>query len=353
MQEWVRETRAWHAGQVDSPIGPVPRVATDLRWQDDLGALKVRLCIGRTSYGVEPGLYAVGNPSGDSPVLVSANYKLSFDRLRQELGGLDLWILVLDTRGVNVWCAAAKGTFGTDEVVHRVQATRLAEVVKHRTLIVPQLGAPGVAAHQVKERCGFAVEYGPVRARDIPAFLAAGMKATPEMRRVRFNLWDRLAVIPVELIHWAGYALPIAAVLSLVSVFIARGQDLRTACQGALTSALLVLGAYLAGGVATPVLLPWLPGRAFSVKGAVVGVLLFGVCVLAGWIPGRPTAGCLPVLAWALMLPAVSAFMAMNYTGTSTYTSQSGVRREMRFAVPAQIVAGAIGLGLWVAAHVV
>jgi CO dehydrogenase/acetyl-CoA synthase gamma subunit (corrinoid Fe-S protein) len=70
---------------------------------------------------------------------------------------------VLDTQGINVWCAAGKGTFGTDELVHRIEATQLHDVVRHRVLILPQLGAPGVAAHDVKKRSGFTIEYGPVR----------------------------------------------------------------------------------------------------------------------------------------------------------------------------------------------
>ena len=102
----------------------------------------MRWGIGRMLYRVEPGLYAVGRPDPQSPVLVSANYKLSFDRLRRQLGGWDAWILVLDTKGVNVWCAAGKGTFGTDELVGRVESCRLAEVVAHRRLIVPQLARP-------------------------------------------------------------------------------------------------------------------------------------------------------------------------------------------------------------------
>ena len=77
---------------------------------------------------VEPGLYSLGNPTSESPVFVTANYTLSFDALRSALKGIDGYILVLDTQGVNVWCAAGKGTFGTDELVKRIEATRLHEV---------------------------------------------------------------------------------------------------------------------------------------------------------------------------------------------------------------------------------
>ena len=93
-------------------------------------------------YRVETGLYAIGSPGPDSPVLVSANYKMSFDRLRSQMSGLDVWILVLDTQGVNVWCAAGKGTLSTDELVRRIEEYRLVERTSHRTVIVPQLAAP-------------------------------------------------------------------------------------------------------------------------------------------------------------------------------------------------------------------
>lgn len=152
------------------------------------------------------------NPTTDCPVFVTANYKMSFDRLRSALAGVDGWILVLDTKGINVWCAAGKGTFGTDELVRRIDDAELTKVVSHNRLIVPQLGAPGVSAHKVRERSGFRVTYGPVRAEDIPAFLEAGMKATTEMRRVQFPARDRLAVAPVELVLSAKYVIAIMLV---------------------------------------------------------------------------------------------------------------------------------------------
>lgn len=96
----------------------------------------------------------------------------------------------LDTRGVNVWCAASKGTFGTEELIRRVEAVRLSEIVKHRTLILPQLGATGVSTHEVEKKSGFHIIYGPVRACDVMAFLETGMKATPEMRKIEFGFFD-------------------------------------------------------------------------------------------------------------------------------------------------------------------
>jgi acetyl-CoA decarbonylase/synthase complex subunit gamma len=280
-------------------------------------------------------------------VLVSANYKMSFDRLRSELAGIDAWILVLDTKGINVWCAAGKGTFGTDELVLRVKETGLERVVSHRRLVVPQLGAPGVSAHEVRKQCGFGVVYGPVRAADLPRFLSNGMRADAEMRRVRFGLADRAAVTMVEVAQGGGYALLIAAVFVLLGGLGADGFVLDRVLTVGIPEALLVLGAFLGGAVVTPILLPCIPGRAFALKGAWVG--LFGTLGLWWLLVGWPAEGTAmwTLVAWLLLGSALASFVAMNFTGASTYTSLSGVRKEMRRAVPAQAVAVVAGLALW------
>jgi len=326
---------AWMTGDVETPIGNVPKVGTRLTLRDELGALKVRFAIGRNHYAVDPGLYAIGEPTVESPVFVSANYKLSFDYLRCALGGTDGWILVLDTKGINVWCAAGKGTFGTEEIVNRVQQTRLDQVVSHRKLIVPQLGAPGVSAPEVAKQSGFSVLYGPVRAEDLPEFLESNFRATPEMRRVRFTLRDRIAVIPVELVIWFKQALSLAIALALLSGFSRDGYSLINAPRvfG------LVFAGWLTGGALVPMLLPWIPARAFSIKGLWVGLALWVVLGTAGLMgPTNLIEG-----GWGLILIAIVSFMALNFTGTSTYTSMSGVKKEMKIAIPLQLIMAIAG----------
>ena len=133
-------------------------------------------------------------------MLVTANYKMSYDLVRQSLSGRNCWLLVLETYGINVWCAAGKGTFGTGELVRRVTSSGLAKVVSHRRLILPILGAPGVSAHQVARRCGFVVSYAAIRAADLPGYLDNGMLTTPGMRQLTFTLYERLVLIPVEIV---------------------------------------------------------------------------------------------------------------------------------------------------------
>jgi acetyl-CoA decarbonylase/synthase complex subunit gamma len=254
---------------------------------------------------------------------------------------------VLDTKGINVWCAAGKGTFSTGELVQRIFVTRLSGLVTHRKLILPQLGAPGVAAHEVRKATGFTVRYGPVRAADLPRFLDSDLKATAEMRRVTFSTGDRIALAPVELLSWGKWGVLIAVVLGVLSGF---GRDIfsvERALWNMLGAAIPILGGLAAGAVITPWLLPWLPGRAFASKGAWAGALLMIAYLLVFNLVALEPNGWIDWTAWGLLVIAAASFVGMNFTGASTYTSLSGVRKEMRTAVPIQACVAVAGLGFW------
>jgi len=298
-------------------------------------------------YTVDPGLYALGEPDEKSPVLVTASYKMSFDKLREALPGRNAWILILDTRGINVWCASGKGTFGTSELIGRIESSGLVQIVSHRELILPQLSGPGVAAHQVKKLSGFKATYGPIRSKDLPAFLDTGLKATSEMRLKSFTTWERMELIPMELMGALKPGILVILIFFFLA-FLGRSKEgWVNALSHGLFSVLAILAAILAGAVLTPLLLPWLPGRAFSFKGLSLGAIFATIvagCYWGGWIT---KVGGLEILAWVLLIPALSAYLAMNFTGASTYTSLSGVKKEMRWALPLEIGAGIVGIILW------
>lgn len=320
--------------------GQVATVKADWEWPDYRGAVSVRLGIGRDRYTVEPGLYAMGDPGPDSPVLATANYKLTFDHLRRAIRGRDAWILVLDTKGVNVWCAAGKGMFATTELVRRIHLAGLDRLVAHRVVIVPQLGAVGVAAQAVQAATGFRVVFGPVRAGDVPAFLDAGMRATPVMRTVDFPMWDRFVVALVE---WSRNLKTMGAVLAALFLVAGLGSgvfSMGRAWSGALLGFAAYLCGFVAGNTVTPVLLPWLPGRALSLKGAVAGALTgLGAAFMASG----------PAMGAGLWLGAVAtgSWYGMQFTGATTYTSSSGVEREMRRALPVQAAVVVVAVLLW------
>lgn len=324
-------------------------MATELTTGDHIGGLGVRVGIRRMNYAVTPGLYCVGKPDSSSPVLVSANYKLSFDHLRRELGGLSAWILVLDTNGINVWCAAGKRTFGTDTLVSALQISNLDKLVEHRRLILPQLGAPGVAAHLVKRATGFEVKYGPVLAADLPWYLANGQKAMAGMRCKDFSLAERLVLAPMEFIPAIKLVLPVGLLLTLLLAAMAPAGFWAALAVSAWKPALVLLLSVTAATVLGPALLPWLPGRMFAVKGLALGLPVSLAIVAALWSP-EPWAYWLGSV---LLSTAAASFALMNFTGASTYTSLSGVKKEMRLFVPQQAIAALGGIVLLVLARLI
>jgi hypothetical protein len=331
---------------IESAGGSVPRIKTRLEASDHLGTLIARLGINRDQYKIAPGLYGVGNPDQDSPVLVTANYKLSFDSLRRELTDLDAWLLVLDTRGINVWCAAGKALFSTRELVERVKQTRLDTVVNHKRVILPQLGATGVSAHHVKKASGFEVVWGPVRAEDIRRFIASNNRTDNAMRKVTFSIWERTVLIPVELSH-----LPKPTFWVLLALFFLSGVGTQVfSLSDAWYRGLMALTAYaggiIAGAVAAPILLPWLPGRAFALKGTLTGGIVGLIVVLLF----KNSLIWLETAALMFMTMATSSYLAMNFTGSTPFTSPSGVEKEMRQAIPVQAGALLVAVVAWVSA---
>ena len=324
-----------------------PTVSTKLEWADKLGALKMRMGFGRDDYRLEPGLYRLGTPDNNSDVLISANYKLSFDMLRKELDGLNLWILVIDTNGVNVWCAAGKGSFGTERVVKSIKDHSLEHIVKHRRVILPQLCAPGVAAHLVKEQTGFRAVFGPVLAKDIKAYIAAGYKATPEMRKMAFPLKERAKLIPNDFMYGKYKLLAILAGLFFVSGLDRSGFLFDKMLSTGLFPVLNIFMAYFAGIVFGPLFLTWIPFRAFALKGIFWGSL--STVVLNLIFSVSP----LESIALGLMNISIASFMTMNFTGSSTFTSLSGVQKEMKWAVPLQIGLIATGIILFIVSKLI
>jgi len=162
----------------------------------------------------EPGLRRVGQPDESSPVLLTGNYDLTVRRVVRALEGCDAWLIVAPSGGINVWCAAAGGHLSTHQVVTALKTSGVAERVAHRQVILPQLAATGVLALDVFRRAHWSVRFGPVDAKDLPAYLATRVK-TDSMRRVRFSLGDRLQMatswaVPTSLVV-GGFAVLLRA----------------------------------------------------------------------------------------------------------------------------------------------
>jgi len=332
---------------LELPVGKIKKISTSLTKKDILGGTLIRLNINRNNYAIEPGLYAIGNPDENSPVLVSANYKFTFDKLRVELVNLNLWLLIIDTKGINVWCAAGKGTFGTQEILKRMRQTKLDTVVKNKTLILPQLGAPGVSAYTITKYTGFKVIYGPVAAVDIKEFLQNACETTPDMRKVKFNILDRAVLTPVETIQKIKY-FPLVVILFLIINFIANNNlSFLEIFNLSMRNSIPYLIAILLGTVCIPIFLPIIPFKSFALKGTVVG-LICSIITIYFRSTFLYTDSLMIMASNTLLLTSITTYLGLNFTGSSTYTSFSGVLKETIWAMPIVIVASVIGVILMI-----
>ncbi len=244
----------------------------------------------------QPGLYAVGAPDASSPVLVTGNFDLTVRRVVQAIDGqVDVWLLVADSAGINVWCAAGGGFFTAEKVIAALKSSHVADVVRHRALVLPQLAANGVDGWRIRQETGWGVHWGPARAEDIPAYLSAKRKKTNAMRWVVFPLKDRLEMTAAVGVF---YLLLLGVVLAIFW---------RPVFWSALIASLVLTVIY-------GVFLPWIPGRDGIGKGislallTVAGVLVWGLT--RGWLPVQ-------VWNWSLGMGYLAFFVGAEFQGMS------------------------------------
>jgi len=246
---------------------------------------------------VRPGLYRVGEPNSKSPVLVTGNFDLTVRRVVRQLDGrVDCWLLVADSAGINVWCAAGGGYFSAEKVTAAVKISGVEELVAHHTLVLPQLAACGVDGRQVHRETGWAVRWGPARARDIPAYLSAGRQKSDAMRWVTFPLRERIEMMLVTLGFYGLFILVPLAVLWRPMFW-------------PVTAALCGLSLFYT------IVLPWLPGHDGLAKSVpLVCIALAGLYVysaLWGHLPPHS------IFNWTVGLVGLAVFTGAELQGMS------------------------------------
>jgi hypothetical protein len=245
-------------------------------------------------------------------VLVTANFLLTFTTVRKHLRGLDCYLLVIDSRGINVWCAAGKGNFSAEEICNSLRATCVGDLVEKRKLILPKLAANGVRFRDIKRLAGWDAVFGPVYSRDLPEYLRGGCVLTEGMKRVRFNLADRLWVAtPFALFVAFGFMVPLLILPSLYSRMIP------------------LIG--LAAGVLFPAAFNILPTDRFFKKAIVLGAV--GSIVLLPFLlsAGAPIRD---IIMWTLTIIGITLFVAMDFSGMSPVSNYSKIKEEYYVAAP-------------------
>ncbi|MFX0000377.1 MAG: methyltransferase domain-containing protein [Candidatus Hodarchaeota archaeon] len=180
---------------LDNPGYYRPRVR---KFKGFSAQMSIYRCIftGQTDHvPIEPGIYQSGNPNESSPIIVTANYVYTYIKVMRALKGLDAWVLCVDSRGINVWCAARGNNFGNKQLIEAVEASGIANITNKKTIIVPQLSAGGIAAPLIKAEAPnfpFNILYGPVWAKYLPQFLEERPARKPDkMKLAKFTISHR------------------------------------------------------------------------------------------------------------------------------------------------------------------
>ncbi|MHA1770008.1 MAG: methyltransferase domain-containing protein [Candidatus Thorarchaeota archaeon] len=290
---------------------------------------------------IPPGLYRAGFPSSNSPAVVTANYEHTYYTVMRALKADDMnaWVLVCDTDGINVWCAARGISFNTDDVINMMYLTRLDEKVAHNELILPQLSAAGVVAHEITTRTKFRARYGPVRIQDLSAWLDAEMPSPKprEMATVTFDIKERMtqALVHLPFLMKMGLIYPFALTF-LAFIFASLGiaiihPALASGFAVFASYALLFLGELLIAlfgySLFLGLVFPILPSRGNSFIRRGIGLAIItlpiGSLLMISLGVGPRT-----FISWLAIQFILSIAMTLDWSGLTTVSDPKAIRAE-------------------------
>ncbi len=240
------------------------------------------------------GLVRVGRPGPASPVLVSGNYALTVQRLLRTLRGHHCHLLIANSRGSNVWCAAGMNEFTEFDLIDALTVSGLAQRVQTRRIIVPPYAAVGIDRDVVRKQTGFRVIWGPTDLKLLPRYLDAGCRRDASMVRATFPLLDRMEQAVST--AWS-YTLTISPLLFVWPNFLAKVIGLNF---------LLYCLAYGA--------LPLLPAETRWRRSLLLALLSMGGMAGAGLFLRWPLTD---TLAWSLVLLGLTLLLVMDMCGST------------------------------------
>lgn len=234
---------------------------------------------------VPPAVYELGRPGLNAPVLLTGNFLASVDAVCSAMAERDAYLIVEDTDGWNVWCAADAGLFNAEKAAAEIELYGLDELVAAHRVIVPRLG--GRVHEPLAALTGWQVSVGPIEARDLPLFLDRGMD--PQMRSLTrlYRPRERLRVGVLTLVQLPLFLLP----LRLLPVRLRR-----PAWRFA-----------LAAGCLLPLAHDRLPGRTGVTKGALLGGAVAALGVATRTL--RPSA--------AVVVAAIAPYVGWIYQSST------------------------------------
>jgi acetyl-CoA decarbonylase/synthase complex subunit gamma len=121
---------------------------------------------------VSPGLYEIGTPGAESPIMVTTNFSLTYFTVAGEVegSGVPAWLLIADSEGMSVLTAWAAGKFDAEKIAKTVKQFDVASKITHRKLVIPGYVA-SLLGELEDEMQGWQILVGPREAVDITNYL--------------------------------------------------------------------------------------------------------------------------------------------------------------------------------------
>jgi acetyl-CoA decarbonylase/synthase complex subunit gamma len=290
--------------------------------------LKVAVCwfnAFKHTYAFEPGLYYTGKHyDREAPLLVTSNYFLTVFLIIRRIRRFNARLLVIDTDGINVWCAAGKGKFSNAEILRQLDRydRNLLTSGQRLSMILPKLGLAGVNLRALR-KAGIKPVIGPIYAKDLPAYLSQPPFKDRNEDRIKFGLQSRLFTWIPGLVQYLGY--------SFAAVIVLWGMEQIWGLSVPL--GLMLLTALLA--TAYPILFPLIPGVRFAVKGLWLAAFTStGLGVLAA----VRVISLADLIMAVLFTFATAVFIGLSYTGNSAVSNYSRVRKETAHFLPLNVL---------------
>ena len=281
----------------------------------------------RKTFVIEPGLYYTGEKYNiDSPLLVTCNYHMTVFWLWRVLKKRSVRLLVIDTKGINVWCSAGKGQFSAGNIIRQLNRydNNIIYTNDKLEIVLPKLSLSGVSIPKLKS---YSIKpiIGPVYARDLPEYLDNQPLRDRVNDKFKFSFTDRLFTLAPSVIQFTKYLILMFAALFVWHYFFNTGIYWQVLPIGILF------------GISYIILFPLLPTKKFAIKGLTL-FLFFGLMLFYYFINTSHAMDTLTLLFYLSFMSATSIFFSLYYTGNSGVSNYSLVKKEVIHFLPVSAV---------------
>nr|KXH70039.1 MAG: hypothetical protein AM324_10265 [Candidatus Thorarchaeota archaeon SMTZ1-83] len=295
----------------------------------------------------EQGLFSFNDADSNSPVLVTTDYYMTVYRVTEaiERQKLKCHLLVVDGRGINVWCGSRGGSVDTDSVLAAISNSNLGEKVSHHILVLPQLAASSISKSVLAEN-GWRAVFGPVEIDDVREFIENENRKSREQsiatftlnRRIEYNLahltFETIMFLIMTPIFWA---------LSFLGGPLLSWHDYWMTNLLLLVIGVWILGTFMA--LADPLM----PTSSGYVRGAITGILALVVWkMVLLFISFFSIAAVVYEWAWldasGLTILGLSLFVGFNWGGSTPQLGEAQMTRDIIAGIGTLVVLFALGI---------